>query len=343
MSHMEYIGSVSSPSAANDFASQTYGINPGDAGTFPWLATLANSFEEYSWLRLSFLYKTTSSDAVVSTSTSLNMGLVILGTQYNSNAPAFTTRQQMELYQGTMSTKPSLSATHYVECRRNLTPYQTLYIRPNTHFLNDTSMGPLQNYDIGQFTIATSGVTPGVVGELWARYVVVLKKPKLSLINQPFLAAQDLFYRHDGNAPAVPQGPGNANTLLQGLMAGPFFVTSYPEAPGIFLTAARAPNINTLGCAYVNGVATGGTHVNERTFLRFPDEAPPGTVIRVTIAFTINTGAAGTYTWIPPVIGQSAAGGSTYPPAVNTYCGMCLVRLEYLLNVFRLFGAESLW
>lgn len=315
--HMEYIGDVVAPDPAGDgkqttpFASSVYGINPGDAGTFPWLSTLANSFEEYTWNRLAFSYKTTSSDAIVANGATASLGVVCMATEYNSNNPPFFMRQQMELYQGCMSVKPSMNGTHFVECRRNLTPYQTLYVRANVHFTND-QRGPLQNYDIGQFQVATCNCKPGVLGEIWAVYDITLKKPKLSLVNQPFMAAMDFGAPPTTTTPLLPSIV-NGYFTLDLFRPGEF--RTFPESGPTPLVCAVPRYINNVGALLILPTTS---RIDD--YMRFPDEAPVGTVITVMRAFTGNFAAA--------VTQQIAAGtvttGVLWPPAVSE-CSGCSV------------------
>lgn len=246
------------------------------------------------------------------------MGVVVMATQYNSNNPAFNTRQQMELYQGSMSVKPSLSACHYVECRRNLTPYQTLYIRANQHFLNDPVLGPLQNYDVGQFTIATCNTNSGVLGELWVKYDVTLKKPKLSLINQPFLSAMDFGLPATGTTPVLP---ASATQPLLGFVGfgemwtTPVVTKYFEDAPSLPIATSQPNNLRQVGCDYVP--VFGGTFNN--SYVRFPDEAPIGTTLMLSFSFQLQITTS--YNWSPPAVVQAAV----WPPAGGTFVGCDLL------------------
>lgn len=235
-----------------------------------------------------------------------------MATEYNSNNPPFTTRQQMELYQGSMSVKPSLSACHYVECRRNLTPYQTLYVR-SSHFVNDPQLGPLQNYDIGQFTIATCNTTSGILGELWVKYDVTLKKPKLSLVNQPYLTALDLAIPPTGTTMSVP---APTRGLLQFTTGNEQWTLAstlkyYPENPAKAWTTVQPNSKRDVGCDILIGAT------DPFNIIRFPDEAPVGTILRFTLTFRMATDGTGTYTWIPPALSNT----TTFPPGQNQIVG----------------------
>lgn len=170
--HREFLANVTSPGSS--FALTAYPINPGIFGSFPYLSTVANSFEEYIMEGLVYEFKTTSATAVSSTNTAL--GVVIAATNYDPLDPLFQSKVQMEAYEFANSAVPCQSFLHPVECARNQTPL-------DTHFLRSGAIptgADIRMYDLGTFQIATSGQqATSVVGELWVTYHVRLLKPKL--------------------------------------------------------------------------------------------------------------------------------------------------------------------
>ena len=90
--HREYIQDMYSASgtanSVSAFAIQGYPIQPGSFVTFPWLSSIADKFEQYRVEGMLFEYKSMYSDAVVTQNGSL--GSIILATEYNSGAPAFS-------------------------------------------------------------------------------------------------------------------------------------------------------------------------------------------------------------------------------------------------------------
>ncbi len=176
VTHREYIQEVVSSSVAGNFSITSGALNPGVNTLFPWLSTIAQNYEEYEILGMIFEFKTTSGDAVSSTNTAL--GSVIMATVYDPTKPAFTNKQQMENYNFAQSCKPSESAMHAVECKKELTPVKSLYIRNNSQ-LSGTD---LRWSDFGTFSIATVGQqgTSVNLGELWVSYKIALRKPRLT-------------------------------------------------------------------------------------------------------------------------------------------------------------------
>ncbi|QMW68658.1 capsid protein [Crucivirus-111] len=176
VTHREFISDIQS---STGFVSRTFRINPALAETFPWLAALAENYEQYVVQGMVFEYKTTSATAIGSTNTSL--GTVVMATQYNSLAPPFSNKQQMENYEFSQSTVPSQSILHPIECDPMQTQCGGIF---NMFNPNDTA-GDTRLYDIGRFTIATVGMQAGAatVGELWVSYKICLLKPRLQAIS----------------------------------------------------------------------------------------------------------------------------------------------------------------
>lgn len=172
IAHREYIGQVATDGVA--FATQyTLPINPGMAQTFPWLSQFAASYEEYEFVGLVFEFISTSSNALDSQNTAL--GSVMMATQYNANNPPFTSMQTMLQYDKVLSTKPSNSAIHAVECAPRRTVLPEMYVRTQ-----DVPGQDKRLYDLGVFQICTVGQQTGCeIGQLWVNYQVKLRKPKL--------------------------------------------------------------------------------------------------------------------------------------------------------------------
>lgn len=174
ISHKEYIMDI--PGSV-EFQTEILPINPGVVETFPWLARVAQNFEEWLPRAMVFEYRTTSSDTLLAASPAL--GSVIMATQYNSVNAGFTNKQDMENYDGAVSCKPSVSCLHKIECKRSKTVMDEMYIRTAAPPAN----ADLRMYDLGKFQIATVGGQAGaigeIVGELWVSYEVELRKPKI--------------------------------------------------------------------------------------------------------------------------------------------------------------------
>lgn len=173
--HREYVGDIY---ASGAFQNASYPINPGLIGSFPWLAQIADSYEQYKFRGAVMEFKSMCSDAVLSTSASGALGTVIMSTQYNVLEAPFADKRSMENYEYANSCKPSCSMLHPIECKMSQTSVAELYVRTA-----GITQGDLRLYDLGTFSIAVQGMQntlPNqVIGELWCSFEVEFFKPKL--------------------------------------------------------------------------------------------------------------------------------------------------------------------
>ncbi len=169
--HTEYIGTVQS---ATSFTSTEYPINPGMSETFPWLANMAQSFQTYRIRGMVVMYKPLSAMAVGSTNTA--MGVVVIATQYDSSAPSFLNRREMEAYMFSTSSVPFEHQVHPVECALGYNVLEQQYLRYGA------VTEDLRWSDHGQFTVAVDGCQAGGndIGELWVAYDVEFQKPRIT-------------------------------------------------------------------------------------------------------------------------------------------------------------------
>lgn len=208
--HREYIQDIAGSIVFNI---QSFPVNPGLPGTFPWLASVANAFEEYRLHGILFEFKSTSADALNSTNTAL--GTVIMATEYNPLHGNFTAKRDMENYVYSTSSAPSISALHPLECARDVSVLDELFVR------NVPLVGAdLRFSDLGNFQIATVGMQAiAVIGELWVTYDIELLKPKLP---DAFSSVGPAHYVFNTGTPLkpVPAGTTPANTTLFGANGG---------------------------------------------------------------------------------------------------------------------------
>jgi len=166
--HREFLGDINSVTGFS--ISNTYPLNPGLSITFPWLSTLANSYQQYRIHGMLFEFVSTSADALNSTNTAL--GQVVMATQYDSTRPLWSTKAEMESAEFSCSGRPSANLIHPIECDVKQTPIANLYIR------NDDTSGDIRMTDLGYTSIAVVNTqAASVVGELWITYDVELLKP----------------------------------------------------------------------------------------------------------------------------------------------------------------------
>jgi hypothetical protein len=168
--HKEFISTITGSTA---FAVDQVQINPGLPGAFPWLSTIASSFQQYKFKGLVYHYIPTSGSAVSSTNPAL--GAVMMQTSYRSNdtEPASKAELLNEYYAS--ESVPSETFCHPIECSPVENPFSIHYVRTTDLPVTDS---PLM-YDLGVLFTATQGMPAAgnVVGDLWASYEVELYKP----------------------------------------------------------------------------------------------------------------------------------------------------------------------
>jgi hypothetical protein len=171
ITHREFIKDIRSSVA---FESSEFTVNPGDFKTFPWLSRIAQNYEEYIFQGILFEYKTNSATAVSSTNTAL--GTVCMASQYNTLAPSFTSKHQIENYEFANSSVPCESMLHAIECDPSLgNEVKSIFNERDS----DLNADP-RNYNLCRTTIATQGMqAASTIGELWVTYKVCLMKPRL--------------------------------------------------------------------------------------------------------------------------------------------------------------------
>lgn len=159
VSHTEFITDLQSSMVFNNQVITANGANPGlalqpcDHDTFPWLANMAEQFEEWVPHSIKFHFKTTSTD-LAGAGANPALGYVVMATDYNQYNPNFANKIQMENYEGAVSCKPSVNMWHKVNCTRAGTPIKELYCRPGALPANADQ----RLYDLGTFQVATGGM-----------------------------------------------------------------------------------------------------------------------------------------------------------------------------------------
>jgi hypothetical protein len=168
VSHREYLGDITGTAA---FTNRSYPLNPGSSITFPWLATIAQNYQQYKWHGLIFEFRPLITDFV----TSGAPGVVVMATNYNADEPPYSTKQAMENSEYAVSVKPTCNLMHGVECATNQTVLSELYVRPG----GIASNLDLKFTDLGNFQFASQGNPVQLLGELWVSYTVEFFKPVL--------------------------------------------------------------------------------------------------------------------------------------------------------------------
>jgi hypothetical protein len=171
-------------------------INPGVKVLFPWLSSIAASFEKYTFESLSFTYTPTVSTA--------SIGWVALSPDYDaSDDNSELGKQEFLSFEDT--SRSTVWAPMVQRCsKRNLA--KDLFVRNGGKVISattDSSMsGDIKMYDTGNLNVLISCDTTTTVGELWVEYDVTLRIPQTS--HDHYVGAAVSFT--GGLTPATPLG-----------------------------------------------------------------------------------------------------------------------------------------
>ena len=199
LTHREFVQNVAvtMPGAGTSgFQIQGFPINAGMVQTFPFMSQIAQNFTLFELQGCIFEYKPTSGE--FGSSSSNQLGKVVMATNYDPSADLFSNSIQMENYDYANSAKPSIPQIHGVETKSTQRATDMLYVRTGP------SQKDLIFTDIGLFQVATEGISfaaagTAIVGELWVSYTVKCSRANLygSLFGNNI--KQDVFYGSNVN------------------------------------------------------------------------------------------------------------------------------------------------
>lgn len=265
VSHKEYICDIQGSTALSPFTLQNYLVNPGNPMLFPWLAQIAQNYDEYKFHGLIFHFRSTSTDNSTANS---QLGTIIIAANYNSSAPNFLNKQQMMEYAGATSVKISEDLQFGIECNPNKSANNPIeYVAPN-------GVAPVgedaKSYMIANLQIAVNATQQsGQIGELWCSYKVTLRKPKYCVTNalcQPFFQAYNV-----GQFPTLTATQNTSNNTYLNLTPRTSIAT-FPAVAGDFGYVTNITNPNTLSGPFNFSNANG-----QGVGFRFPDTLGSGT------------------------------------------------------------------
>jgi len=174
----EFVTSINS-TGSNDFSVQSFSINPGLSGVFPWLSQTGTNFDEWESIQMLFEYEPVVSETSVSSVGSL--GTIVLASNYNAGAAAFNSFPAMIEYGGAVRGRISDNIICGVEGDPNkLANRSKLYTRAGSVPAGqDIKTYDLAKFQIGLYGVPTQYVAGTQLGLLFVRYKVKLSKPKL--------------------------------------------------------------------------------------------------------------------------------------------------------------------
>lgn len=177
ISKREYLFDVFSPTTPATFNINKFQANPGLGGLGPFIGQIAGNYDKYRYRRLVLSFNPVVTDS----SSTGQMGTVLMAFHPNAGAQVFQTKQQMAEYDGGISGKVCESIVLGAECDSRKAASNWLFVRTGSV----PSGEDIKTYDSGAFMIATSGISATSfpagtqLGEVWIDYEVELSSPKL--------------------------------------------------------------------------------------------------------------------------------------------------------------------
>lgn len=172
--YREYIGDVyTHPTTAGAFNVQSYVLNPGLVSVFPWMAPIAQQYDEWSPNGIVFEFKSTSSEYVATQA----LGSVIMATEYDVLDAAPANKQTMLNLAYSNEAKPSCGILHGIECDPRDTPNRIFFTRSGAI----PSGADQRDYDLATFYVATQGGSTANLnlGSLYVHYDITLRKEQI--------------------------------------------------------------------------------------------------------------------------------------------------------------------
>lgn len=152
-------------------------INPGQSGSFPYLATIAQNFTSYQFHALRFTFVSTSASALNSTNT--NLGIVFARYETDARADVPDGLGQILNSGSKVQSKPthSWALKCPVDNRRRFIRYVDGNDSSNNFNLADND--DIREYDAGYFICGSHGIqgTNTVLGQIHVSYTVSLFRP----------------------------------------------------------------------------------------------------------------------------------------------------------------------
>jgi len=221
--HKEFIQNVSG--TTNFTVALFLALNPGLAGTFPWLSNIANNFEQYRVRMMRFCYLTRTGTNIP--------GSVLMAPDYDASDVQPVSEQIMSNYAEIVEDAP------WKDICCLLRPSGMHALGPKKFVRNGLVPGQdLKTTDVGTFILATVDGTNVNWGKLWVEYDVEFFEPQLN-----------------------PNGSSLASTL-QGTAGSAAAVITTGQAISGALISGQVGNVVSLQNLVVGGeyfIAGGGT------------------------------------------------------------------------------------
>jgi hypothetical protein len=171
VSHREYITDILGSVV---FTANTFSINPGLVGTFPWLSAISSRFESYRFERLEFAFETEAPTSAT--------GSVLLTVDYDASDAAPQSKSQAMSYRSCVRSPP-WAPSRFTADPEDLSKRKSSFSRSGAVPANTDA----KLYDVGTLFVCTQGQAGATaVGELYVEYTVLLMTPQLGVAGASF-------------------------------------------------------------------------------------------------------------------------------------------------------------
>jgi hypothetical protein len=144
---------------------QKFTINPGFDSSFPWLAPIANQWEQYHFMDLSYHY--------IGRCPTTFAGSIMLVPEYDILDPDPASKIEASTYIGAIEQSPWTNFT----CRLNTRALHPM--GPKKYIRSGPVIGDLKTYDGGKLLVIAQGQDDTkVCGDIWVEYTVELYVPQ---------------------------------------------------------------------------------------------------------------------------------------------------------------------
>jgi len=239
------------------FASESWQIQPGQVGTFPWLSRIGVLYERYRFEYLEVYYK----PMVSGYSTEGQTGKVVIAADYDAAGSPPSILREAETMDPHVDGMP-YQEMHLSLATARLTPPGGLFVRPG----NLPAGTDVKTYDAGRIYFCAAGTnSSATVGELRVRYKVRFFNPRLPesvpvIANHIWTHASNLVVATTSGAHTViPFSSGNFNpnglnlSVTAGVFTLPAGILKFALTWSFNHTGGTAPTVVKVH-QYYNGV-----------------------------------------------------------------------------------------
>jgi hypothetical protein len=158
---------VSTINGNTTFGVDSFSLNPGLSSSFPWLSSIAGSYEQYRFNRLSFKYITRAPTSYI--------GSILMAPEYDALDSSPSTELLASQMNGAIENTPWQDQTLTFNVGDMFPMGPRKYIRTGTL----PTSSDLKTYDAGQLFVCTVDCADtSAIGKLWVEYEVELHIPQ---------------------------------------------------------------------------------------------------------------------------------------------------------------------